>query len=178
MSVSIFVLLTLLALAHGAVVTTSAGTSVSVWLGPGPPPHQVWTVGRCWNWNAELAPMTLEGKLSAQICRTVRVPIAGFYNLIADTSEPADPSKPIATVRLFKGLNLLEWRSYYFNHEMTSQTPVRHDLMANVDYKVCITGTDQSFDLCSLKLYSCYTGIDCQNELSHLGIQELSRRNR
>eukprot|EP00171_Calliarthron_tuberculosum_P010394 IDg10394t1 len=176
--ITLLLLVVVFPFATATAITGAAGGVVQIQLGSGPVPHPAWKAGRCWKWDATAAPAMIEGKLMASLCRSVSVRLAGYYNIIADTSMPADPSKPLAMIRLFNGKTLLEWRSYYHNHEMTTLTPVRHNLMPGIDYKVCITGIDQNFDLCRLELYSCHTGIDCRRELHNHGILSLSRRNR
>lgn len=173
--------LLLVSLTYAALIEeqqSSTGALMSVWLGPGPGPHPVWTVGKCWYWNAPAAPRSQKGKLKASFCRSIRVPKRGVYHIIAETSEPARTSHSIGIVRLFKGRKLMLWRHYYYEHEKSEHRPIKQDLWPGVDYKLCFTGRRQSFDLCGLDLYACQTDDLCEMELDHYAVMSLSRRNR
>lgn len=172
--------LLLVSLAHAAVVrdqSFSRGAEVRVWLGPGPGPHKVWSVGKCWHWNAPAAPPSQQGKLDASFCRSVRVPKRATYHIIADISATARTSDSLGITRMFKNGKLMLWRHYYYEHEKSAHKPIKAELSPGVDYTLCFTGRRQSFDLCRLELYACQSDI-CRVELEHHSIMALSRRNR
>lgn len=177
----ILFLVLLVSATHASVIqrapaAAEAGAMVSIRLGPGPAPHPVWSVGKCWRWNAFRAPWQLSMKLSASICRSFRVPKTATYHIIADTSTIAKSSDSLAVVRVMRGKKSLLWRYYYNNHEKSSHPPMQQKLWPSIDYTVCISGRQQTFNLCRLELYACQSDDICQLELSTHGLRSLSRR--
>lgn len=159
--------------------STRTGAILDIPLGQGAVPHPVWSIGdKCWHWNADKAPKTMRRKLDASFCRSVRVPSKAVYHLTADISTAAATAGALGVVRIFQETHLLLWRPYYQNHNDYSSPheSIHTMLVPNVDYMVCFTGKQQSFDLCDLNLYSCQSQGHCDVELAHQGTLALSQR--
>lgn len=157
---------------------SSDGAIMHVELGSAPPPHSVWTAGPCWHWNKYEAPKSFNGKLDAAFCRTVRVPKKSVYYIIPKTVAPPEYSSAIGIVRLFQGKKVLLWKKYYYEHEKSSHEPIKKTMTPGVDYTVCFTGKDHSFDFCGIDMYACQTKGSCASELKHHSVLSLSRRSR